>query len=119
MVKRANPQNRSIEKWYAQPVNDGRITQKSIVANIVELSSLSRGDESNVIESLIDTIPKYLLMGNSVSLGDWGTLHLSFSSVGMDAPTQFNASQISSPRVVFTPSVKFKGVLQKMHFEKE
>ena len=65
LIQRANPQDRTKSKWYAQPVNDGRITQKSIAADIVELSSLSRGDVSNVIESLIGTIPKYLLVARA------------------------------------------------------
>ncbi|MDR1339400.1 MAG: DNA-binding protein, partial [Prevotellaceae bacterium] len=64
LVRRNNPQDReSPGKWYAAPVNDGKAVQKDIAADIVDLSSLARGDVGNVISSLIDTIPKYLLMG--------------------------------------------------------
>ena len=118
MIQRANPQNRSIQKWYAAPVNDGKITQRAIAADIVELSSLSRGDVSNVIESLIGTVPKYLLMGKSVNLGDLGTLRLSFTSQGVDDVSTFNASMISNVRVIFTPSVEFKASLEKVTFER-
>ncbi|GHT18475.1 hypothetical protein FACS189429_5070 [Bacteroidia bacterium] len=118
MIQRTNPQDRTKIKWYASPVNEGKITQKSIAADIVELSSLARGDVSNVIESLIDTMPKYLLMGKSVSLGDFGTLRLSFSSGGVDDPAKFNANMISSARVIFTPSTDFKAKLEKISYEK-
>ena len=118
MIQRANPQDRSKQKWYASPVNEGKITQKTIAADIVELSSLSRGDISNVIESLIGTVPKYLLMGKSVNLGDLGTLRLSFKSEGVDDAAKFNASMISNVRVVFTPSVEFKASLEKISFER-
>ena len=57
MIQRANPQDRTQIKWYAAPVNEGRVTQREIAADIVELSSLSRGDISNVIESLITIVP--------------------------------------------------------------
>ena len=118
LIQRANPQDRTKSKWYAQPVNDGKVSQKAIAADIVELSSLSRGDVSNVIESLIATMPKYLLMGKSVSLGDFGTLRLSFSSEGVEDPAKFNPSLISGLKVVFTPSVELKAALDRARFEK-
>ena len=118
LIQRTNPQDRTKSKWYAQPVNDGKVTQKSIAADIVELSSLSRGDVSNVIESLIATMPKYLLMGKSVSLGDFGTLRLSFSSTGVEDPAKFNSNLISGLKVVFTPSVELKAALDKARFER-
>ena len=118
LVSRANPQNRSQSKWYAKPVNEGKVTQKAIAADIVELSSLSRGDVSNVIESLLTTIPKYLLMNKSVNLGDLGTLRVSFSSEGVENPEDFNVRMISSLKVVFTPSTEFKAMLKKARFEK-
>ncbi|MDR2927058.1 MAG: HU family DNA-binding protein [Cytophagaceae bacterium] len=118
LIERANPQDRSKKKFYAQPVNEGKVTQKNIAADIVELSSLSRGDVSNVIESLLGTMPRYLLMGKSVQLGDFGTLRLSFSSEGVENAAEFRAGMISGVKVVFTPSVELKAALQKISFEK-
>jgi predicted histone-like DNA-binding protein len=89
MLKRTNPQDRSLSKWYATPVNDGRISKTVLSREIVNISSLSRGDVSNVIECLIDVFPKYLLMGKSIGLGEFGTLRLSFSSEGVDDPATF------------------------------
>ncbi|MDD3080027.1 MAG: HU family DNA-binding protein [Paludibacter sp.] len=118
LIQRANPQDRNQSKWYAQPVNEGKITRKEIAADIVNQSSLSRGDVSNVIESLIDTLPKYLLMGKSVSLEGFGTFRLSFSSEGAETTDKFNTSQITSVKVVFTPSVELKAAIDKISFEK-
>ena len=120
LTQRKNPQHPELQgKWYASPVNDGKINQKTISAEIVEISSLSRGDVSNVIESLIDTLPKYLLMGKSVNLGDFGTLRLSFSSAGVDEPADFRTTMINGVKVVFTPSVDFKHAIENIKFEKE
>ena len=119
LIQRKNPQNKTAAgKWYASPVNDGKVSQKGISEDIVAASSLARGDVSNVINSLIDTIPKYLLMGKSVNLGDIGTFRLSFSSAGVDNPDDFNTNLISGVKIVFTPSTEFKAKIEHVSFEK-
>ena len=118
LVKRENPQNRAQSKLYAQPVNDGNINQKAISAEIVALSSLSRGDVSNVIESLLEILPKYLLMNKSLKLGDFGTLRLSFSSDGVEDAKDFNTKMIHGLKVIFTPSTEFKQSLDKATYER-
>jgi predicted histone-like DNA-binding protein len=99
-------------------VNDGKVSQKDISAEIVGLSSLSRGDVNNVIDSVIDTVPKYLLMGKSVNLGELGTFRLSFSSEGVETPEAFNVGKISGVRVLFTPSSSLRKSLSDITFEK-
>jgi predicted histone-like DNA-binding protein len=120
LIERKNPLNKEEKqgKWYASPVNEGKVTQKMIASDIVDLSSLSRGDVASVIENLLDTVPKYLLMGKSVNLGSLGTMRLSFSSKGAEKPEEFNSSFIKNVKVVFTPSTDFKAVINKISFEK-
>jgi predicted histone-like DNA-binding protein len=119
LVKRKNPQDRqSPGKWYATAVNDGKIAQQEIAVDIVNLSSLSRGDVSNVINSLIDTIPKYLLLNKSVNLGELGTFRISFSSEGVDNPEDFTVDKISGARILFLPSTELKKKLEHIHFER-
>jgi predicted histone-like DNA-binding protein len=119
LTKKANPQNRTEEKWYATPVNDGRLTKTDIAKEIVAISALSRGDVSNTIENLLEVVPKYLLMGKSVSLGELGTLRLSFSSEGVKDPGEFNVGMIKGTKVIFTPSVELKNIIANIKFEKE
>jgi predicted histone-like DNA-binding protein len=119
VVNRKNPQEReSPGKWYATPINEGKVTQQEIAADIVNLSSLSRGDVANVISSLIDTIPKYLIMNKSVALGELGTMRISFTSEGVETPEEFTASKISGIRILFVPSPELRKKLQNIHFEK-
>ncbi len=105
-------------KWYASPVNDGKVTKGDLAKDIVGNSSLSRGDITSTIENVLDTMPKYLLMGKSISLGEFGTLRLSFSSEGVDKPDEFNVNMISGVKVIFTPSVELKKALEDIKFEK-
>ena len=118
MIQRVNPQDRTKVKWYASPVNEGKITKADLAKEVVNLSSLSRGDVSSVIENLIDILPKYLLMGKSVNLGELGTMRISFSSAGVENEKDFNASKISGVKIVFTPSVQLKKELGAIRFEK-
>ena len=119
LIERKNPQQREAEgKFYATPVSDGRVSQQEIAAEIVKMSSLARGDVANVIESLLDTVPNYLLMGRSVSLGELGTFRVSFSSEGVDTAEEFNVSRISGVRVLFTPSPALRKSLRNIKFEK-
>jgi predicted histone-like DNA-binding protein len=118
LIERKNPQDRSQAKWYATPVNDGRVTENDLKSEIVELSSLSKGDVSNVIESLMDVMPKYLLMGKSINLGQLGTLRISFSSEGVQNPTDFNVSKIKGIHIVFTPSVDLRRSIEGISFER-
>ena len=118
-IERKNPQNREAPgKLYAAPVLSGKVSQKEISADIVALSSLTRGDVSNVIENLFDIIPKYLVKGNSISLGDLGSFRISFSSKGVDTAEEFNVSKISGARVVFTPSPSLRKAIAGIKYEK-
>jgi predicted histone-like DNA-binding protein len=119
LLERKNPQNRqSPGKLYATPVNDGKVTQQDVSADIVNLSSLARGDVGNVINSLIDTVSKYLLMGKSVNLGELGTFRISFSSEGVEDAKDFTVDKISRVHVVFTPSVELKRKPDSIRFER-
>ena len=119
LVRRKNPQDRENPgKWYAAPINDGKVSQQEISADIVNLSSLSRGDVANVINSLIDTIPKYLIMNRSVNLGDLGTFRISFTSEGVENPEDFTVDKISGIRILFVPSTELRRKLENLHFEK-
>ena len=119
LVSRKNPQNpQAAAKLYATPVSEGKLSQKDISAEIVALSSLTRGDVSNVVENILDVIPKYLLMGKSVSLGDLGTMRISFSSEGVNNAEEFTVSKISGVRVLFTPSPSLRQNIAGIKFEK-
>ena len=120
LVPKGNPQNKDAEKkLYAKPVYSGKITKKQIADDLVLSSSLSRGDVSSVIENLLDAIPKYLLKGFSIQLGELGTLRISFSSEGADDPESFHVGLIRGRKIIFTPGPAFKKILADLTFEKE
>ena len=120
LIERTNPLDKGApKKLYAASVYNGKIDKKQIADDLVLISSLSRGDISSVIENLLDSIPKYLLRGYSVQLGDLGTLRISFSSEGADASDSFNVGMIRSKKILFTPGPAFKKILADLVFDKE
>jgi predicted histone-like DNA-binding protein len=120
LIQRLNPLNSLLpKKWFAVTVNDGRITEKDLGTEISERSSLSRGDVMNVIINVLEAIPKYLLMGKSVSLGELGSIRLSVSSEGVENPEEFTVGMIKGLKVVFTPGKGLKDKLLNAKFERE
>ncbi len=119
LIQKINPlKPDSQRKWYASPIKAGTINNYKLSKRIASRSSLTRGDVMNVIENMVDEIPKYLMDGYSVNLINFGTLRLSLSSEGVIDSEHFTPKHINNVRVVFTPSPELKSTLQKIHYEK-
>jgi predicted histone-like DNA-binding protein len=119
LVERKNPQRmQGTGKLYASPVKEGRVSQKEITTEIAALSSLSCEDVNSVIDRLPEIVPKYLVTGKSVSLGNLGTLRITFSSEGAPSEEAFDVGMISGVRVLFTPSALLRRSIEDITFEK-
>ncbi len=118
LIERADPRDRSLpKKWYATPASRGRISIDELSTDIAGASSLSPGDIANVLKSLVVSVPKFLLLGISVDLGDLGYMRISFSSEGFAEKEAFDASQIDDVKIIFTPSSKLKATLASSRFK--
>lgn len=118
LIQRANPRDLTLpKKWYAASSSRGRKTLKEISTDVSGASSLSRGDIQNAILGLVDQVPKYLLDGQSVELGELGTLRISFSSEGVENPDDFSPARITQVRIIFTPGMALKNILHESRFE--
>ena len=118
LMERANPQDRTKKKIYANPVNAGHKTLHEIAADISGRSSLTRGDVENVLSNFVDRLPGYLKDGFSVQLGEFATMRLGLSSKGAVDEKSFDTETIK-PYVILTPSVDFKEQLRNISYERE
>ena len=116
LQKKKNPQKRTEEKYYANPVNLGKKTLRDIAHDIAGRSSLTRGDIENVLSNFMDCLPHYLRDGFSVQLGEFGTMRLTLSSEGAATEKAFKTETIK-PRVVFTPGRELKSELSVNSYE--
>jgi len=120
LVQKSNPSKPdAAKKWYANAVNTGTITLRTLSKDIAGRSSLTVGDVSNVIENLIERLPQYLVEGNSIKLGNLGTFRLSLSSEGIAKKEDFTGKQIKKAKVLFTPGTEIKNTLAQAKFEQE
>ena len=116
LQKKKNPQKRTEEKYYANPVNLGKKTLRDIARDIAGRSSLTRGDIENVLSNFMDCLPHYLRDGFSVQLGEFGTMRLTLSSEGAATEKAFKTETIK-PRVVFTPGIELMSELAANSYE--
>ena len=116
LQKKKNPQKRTEEKFYANPVNLGKKTLRDIAHDIAVRSSLTRGDIENMLANFRDCLPHYLRDGFSVQLGEFGTMRLTLSSEGAATEKAFKTEKIK-PRVTFTPGVELKAALRENSYE--
>ena len=119
VIERKNPLTQSA-KYYANAVNEGKVSLRDLAQQIEGRSSLTRGDIQNVLENFIDLLPLFLKMGNSVKLGDFGTIRLNIKNKnGAASAEEFSTALIDGVKVIFTPGVQLKGALKDVHFEKQ
>ncbi|PZM87038.1 MAG: DNA-binding protein [candidate division SR1 bacterium] len=116
LVQKANPLDQEHKQRYATSVNAGKIDTRMIAKTLAQKSSLTTGDVMNVLENLMEEIPRWLAQGYSVSLGELGTFRLSLSSEGVKEQKQFNTRTIKK-KVIFLPSKSFKSELKTIAFE--
>lgn len=116
LVQKANPLDQEHKQRYATSVNAGKIDTRMIAKTLSQKSSLTTGDVMNVLENLMEEIPRWLSQGYSVSLWELGTFRLSLSSQGVKEQKEFNTRTIKK-KVVFLPSKSFKSELKTIPFE--
>lgn len=118
LIQRGNPQKPAeAKKWFATTVNQGTVSKRELSKEIAGRSSLTQGDISNVIDNLVDELPKYLASGQSVKLGEFGSFRLSVSGEGANSKEEFHTSLVKKVKIVFTPGLALKKELQDIHFE--
>jgi predicted histone-like DNA-binding protein len=106
MIQRANPLDRGKVMYCAAPVIDGNVSKAGLTKKIAAISSISGDDVSNVIESMKGVTPEYVKMGKSITIGESGTLRISFSREGVDNSDDFNVNMIKDVRYIFHAKVR-------------
>jgi len=70
-----------------------------------------------VVNALAVVVADNLDNGNSVSLGEFGTMRLTAGSSGADTQEAFHCRMMRRPRVVFTPGKLFKNAMEDVKYE--
>jgi predicted histone-like DNA-binding protein len=118
-IMRKNPQDLTQAKWYLTQEKAGSVGIKEIAKEIEGRSALSLGDVQSVLSNLVEILPLFLKLGQSVNLEGFGSFRISVSSEGADKPETLNARHIKGVKLLFLPSNDLKRNLEGIAFEVE
>ena len=108
LTQKHNPANRGeAAKWYASPLNNGKISAFQLNRQVIIQSKLDKDIVKKVVDITADEISKLLTEGYSVMFDNMGTFRVSFSSEGVEEKEDFSPEMINNIKVIFTPSVEF------------
>ena len=92
-------------KYFPQIVNVGkRVTEETIIYEMKERSSLSKGDIESVISNFIEAMRSALFSGHTVSIRHFGSFSLSAKADGTATEDDCTASKIKSVNINFRPA---------------
>jgi predicted histone-like DNA-binding protein len=116
-IQRKNPQNLALSKWYLTQETAGNVGLSEIAKEIEGRSALSLGDVQSVLSNLVEVLPLFLKLGQSVKLEGFGTFRISVSSEGATTADELSAHHVGGVKIVFLPSVELKRNVENISFE--
>ena len=120
IVQRKDPRDRSLPGLYYPSIHsNGTIGMRELMRDITDMTSLTTSDVSSMMEALILLIPKYLLRGTSVKVGDFGSFYLTIQGEGKDKAEEVDSSAVTKKMIRFLPGIILKEAIALMRFEKE
>lgn len=105
-------------KFYASPVYQGKLNLRKIAKEISERTSLSTVDTMAVLEALTQVLPFFLLEGNIVNLGDFGTFRINLHSTGVDKEEDLTSSNVTGYKLNFRPGKEYSLQLNQLETAK-
>ena len=119
VTQRTNPKDAMAEpKWYANAQVKNRYTIDRLADDLVEATTLSRGEVHAVLMDALGYIRRALEAGESVELGELGTFRVAVRSTGADTEEEFDASYIKSARVAFVPGKDLNEMAKGLQYQK-
>jgi predicted histone-like DNA-binding protein len=118
-IQKKNPQHLDVQKWYLTQEKTGTIGTNEIAKEIVGRSALSMGDVQSALSNLVEMMPLFLKMGQTIRLEGFGSFRISVSSEGTDTADELNSRHVKGVKLVFLPSTELKRNLEDISFEIE
>jgi predicted histone-like DNA-binding protein len=104
--------------YYASTNVTGMMDFETVCEVIADRSTASDGDVALVLKGLIRCLREALVRGEVVQLSGLGNIRLSVGSSGVADPADFQASLLRKPKIIFSPGVKLKEILNKVSTER-
>jgi predicted histone-like DNA-binding protein len=118
-IQRRNPMDTNETKWYLVQERAGTVGIQEIAKEIEGRSSLSLGDVQSVLSNLVEIMPLFLKLGQTIKLGSFGSFHISITSNGTGTADEISGHDVKAVKILFRPGVELKRNIQGLSFEIE
>lgn len=119
LIERANPRDLTApRKFYAVAHTEKTAELRMIAERIARETNFSTAEVQAAIEAFLLVVPKLLLEGHSVKMGDFGIFRLTLSSEGAETKEEFNASMIKGANLIFHAGKEFAKVIRNVEFSR-
>jgi predicted histone-like DNA-binding protein len=95
------------------------VGMNEIAREIERRSALSMGDVQSVLSNMVEMMPLFLKLGQTIKLEVFGTFRITVQNDGTDTAEELNARHIKGVKLVFQPSTELKRSLEDISFEIE
>ena len=119
VIQRIKPGDASApRKYYAIAKTRGETELRELANDVAEISTVSTIDTLAVLEGLLTVLPKKLLNGEIVRLGEFGDFRLNISSEGVETEGDFSTNNIKGVKLNFRPGKLIKTALKTVEYKK-
>ena len=121
--KRLNPRDMDAEgKYYPAPAYISEVDVNHLAQEISYSTTLTPTEIVGVIRSLLQAVPKYMMLGYKVRLDNFGIFKLGLKNKpefkGHEKPEDVTANDIGGIKVLFTPYVMVQENMSRPEFTK-
>jgi predicted histone-like DNA-binding protein len=116
-IQKKNPMKRDFIKWYFTQEKTGTVSMKEIAKEIEGRSALSFGDVQSVLSNLVELMPMFFRLGQTIKLEGFGSFRLSVKSSGTEKAEELNVHHVKGLKVIFQPSTQLKRSIKDISFE--
>jgi predicted histone-like DNA-binding protein len=118
-IQRKNPQDLTQSKWYLTQEKTGTVGIQEIAREIEGRSALSLGDVQSALSNLVEILPLFLKLGQTVKLEGFGSFRISVTSDGTATADELSAHNVKGVKLLFLPSIELKRGIENISFEIE
>jgi predicted histone-like DNA-binding protein len=112
-VKRANPQNRAIEKWYPTVNSLGLVRTKELAKQMADETTMNPKEAEIALYELVKVTKRLLTSGYTVQIDDFGTFYPTFKATGADTEAEATAAHVTDINIRFRPHADLKAAIAK------
>jgi predicted histone-like DNA-binding protein len=112
-IQRANPQDRTVTKWYPVLNSLGMVKSKEVARQMSDETTMNPKEAEIAVYELVKVAKRLLLSGYTVQLDDLGTFYLTANAKGADNESDVTAANVQGLNIRFRPAASFKAEIAK------